>query len=171
MRIRLIPVLSVLVTTLFCTLPFTLTVAEAGQDHALRSPGETGVFSAGPGQAAAPSWSNLNGGSESLTTKPLLLAANGNDDRSGSNSSNDKNDKVARMARTTRVARAARTTRGKDDRDHKGDKDDKDKVYVCHLLPNGKFITQKLPKDTARKLVRGPGWILGKCEDVISPSH
>ena len=46
------------------------------------------------------------------------------------------------------------------------------KVYVCHVLPHGKFNTQYLPQDTAEKLVeKHPDqWILGKCEDVVSPS-
>ena len=46
------------------------------------------------------------------------------------------------------------------------------KVDVCHFLPNGKFITQRLPEKTALKQIeRHPHeWILGKCDDVISPS-
>ena len=47
-----------------------------------------------------------------------------------------------------------------------------DKVDVCHFLPNGKFITQRLPEKTALKQIEGHPheWILGKCDDVISPS-
>ena len=47
-----------------------------------------------------------------------------------------------------------------------------EKVDICHFLSNGKFITQNLPVDTARKLIdEDPDmWVLGKCDDVISPS-
>ena len=47
-----------------------------------------------------------------------------------------------------------------------------DKVDVCHVLPNGKFITQRLPEKTSLKLIdeHPHEWILGKCDDVISPS-
>jgi hypothetical protein len=132
MHIRFTRFLLVSVTTLFCTLPFALNMAQAGQDHAMRSSGETSVFSVGPGVVA---------GSESVTWQPLLLAANENDD--------------------------------KDHKDGNNGNNGHDKVYVCHVLPNGKFITQKLPKKTADKLVaeHPHEWILGKCEDVISPSH
>jgi hypothetical protein len=46
------------------------------------------------------------------------------------------------------------------------------KVFVCHFLPNGKFITQEIPQATADKLIADHPheWVLGKCEDVISPS-
>ena len=48
-----------------------------------------------------------------------------------------------------------------------------DKVYVCHMLPNGKFNTQQIPEETFNKLsVEHPHeWILGECEGDISPSH
>jgi uncharacterized protein RhaS with RHS repeats len=153
MHIRFTRFLLVSVTTLFCTLPFALNMAQAGQDHAMRSSGETSVFSVGPGVVA---------GSESVTWQPLLLAANENDDKDGKNGKDDKDDKNDKG--------------GKDDKDHKDGNNGNnghDKVYVCHVLPNGKFITQKLPKKTADKLVaeHPHEWILGKCEDVISPSH
>lgn len=47
-----------------------------------------------------------------------------------------------------------------------------DKVTVCHFLPNGKYITQELPEETAQKLIeKHPHeWILGDCDDVVSPS-
>lgn len=53
-----------------------------------------------------------------------------------------------------------------------GGGEDSDKVDVCHLLPNGKFITQRLPEKTSLKLIEGHPheWIFGKCDDVISPA-
>ena len=47
-----------------------------------------------------------------------------------------------------------------------------DKVFVCHFLPNGKYITQELPEETAQKLIdeHPHEWLLGDCEDVVSPS-
>ena len=49
---------------------------------------------------------------------------------------------------------------------------DVNKVYVCHVKPNGKYKTKYLPEQNALKKVdKHPDqWILGKCEDVVSPS-
>jgi hypothetical protein len=46
------------------------------------------------------------------------------------------------------------------------------KVFVCHFLPNDKFITQEIPLATAQKLIADhpQEWVMGTCEDVISPS-
>jgi hypothetical protein len=45
-------------------------------------------------------------------------------------------------------------------------------VFVCHFLPNSKSITQELPLATAQKLIaeHPQEWVMGTCEDVISPS-
>jgi hypothetical protein len=59
------------------------------------------------------------------------------------------------------------------DRDDRGENEHgTNKFYVCHALPSGKFITQRLPKKTALKLIEEHPheWILSKCDDVISPS-
>lgn len=47
-----------------------------------------------------------------------------------------------------------------------------EKVFVCHFLPNSKFITQELPLATAQKLIaeHPHEWVMGTCEEVISPS-
>ena len=47
-----------------------------------------------------------------------------------------------------------------------------DKVYVCHFLVNGKYITQEIPVETAMKLIEEHPheWLLGDCDDVVSPS-
>jgi hypothetical protein len=46
------------------------------------------------------------------------------------------------------------------------------KVFVCHFLPNGKFITEEILLTNAQRLIAAypHEWMLGKCEDVISPS-
>jgi len=142
MRTRLTRVLLVLVTTAFCTIAFASSLTDAGQDSAVQGAGA-------PAQAGTPAWFDVVGSTGLLTPEPLLLAKEGKDD--------DRDDS--------------------DGRDDRGDRDDRngygqDKVYVCHVLPNGKFITQKLPKKTALKLIEEHPheWILGKCDDVISPS-
>jgi len=45
-------------------------------------------------------------------------------------------------------------------------------VFVCHFLPNSSFITQELPIATAQRLIAQfpQEWVMGTCEDVISPS-
>ena len=46
------------------------------------------------------------------------------------------------------------------------------RVFVCHFLPNSRFITQELPKATAQKLIatHPHEWVMGTCDEVISPS-
>jgi hypothetical protein len=45
------------------------------------------------------------------------------------------------------------------------------KVYICKIGENNKLKTKLMPQDEVLKLVEDKdNWILGKCEDVISPS-
>lgn len=154
MRIRFTRFFSALAPALFCTIAFSSALADAGQASSLR---------------------------ESMTHEPLLLAVNNdhdsnNNSNSSSNSSNGNNSNGNNNGGNNN---GGNNNGGKDD--HGKDDHDKDnqckgdhckKVYVCHVLPNGKYMTQYLPKETAEKLAaKHPDeWILGKCEDVISPS-
>jgi hypothetical protein len=46
------------------------------------------------------------------------------------------------------------------------------KVYVCKIGENNKLKTKLMPEHEVLRLVKDEsnGWILGKCDDVISPS-
>jgi hypothetical protein len=46
------------------------------------------------------------------------------------------------------------------------------KVYVCQIGQNNKLKTKLMSKQVVLGLVedKSDGWILGKCDDVISPS-
>jgi hypothetical protein len=46
------------------------------------------------------------------------------------------------------------------------------KVYVCQISQNNKLKTKLMPEHEVLRLVKDEsnGWILGKCDDVISPS-
>ena len=46
------------------------------------------------------------------------------------------------------------------------------KVYVCQIGQNNKFQTKLMPEHEVLKLVekKSDGWVLGKCDEVISPS-
>jgi hypothetical protein len=52
--------------------------------------------------------------------------------------------------------------------------DQTQKYYVCHVLVNGKWVTQEVDKAAYDKLINdfsGQGdWLPGKCEEVMSPS-
>ena len=46
------------------------------------------------------------------------------------------------------------------------------KIYVCRIKDDGKIMTMLLKENVAlKKIEEDPGdWLLGKCEDVVSPS-
>ena len=46
------------------------------------------------------------------------------------------------------------------------------KVYVCQIGQNNKLQTKLMPEHEVLKLVEKKSdlWVLGKCDDVISPS-
>ena len=74
MRIRLMQVLLVPVTALFCMVAFSSTLPDATQDQSFRTTGVTGNFFATTDQSGDPAWVDVAGDGEPVTQEPLLLA-------------------------------------------------------------------------------------------------
>jgi hypothetical protein len=151
MRIWLTRLFLAVVPALFCTIAFLSAPANAGQASSF---------------------------SKSVTQEPLLLAVNNDHDSNYSNYSNYSNNNSNSSSKYNNDNNGGRDDRnnnsGKDDygRDEHSKDNHGKKVYVCHVLPHGKFMTQYLPKETAEMLAakHSDEWILRKCEDVVSHS-
>jgi hypothetical protein len=147
MGIRFTRTFSALASALFCTLAFSSALPEAGQPLSFNGPDERGILIAAADPVGDTSLFDIANGGEAVSPEPLLLAVN--DD-----------------------GRVCRMRLGFLPGEWNCKNYTVNKVYVCHVKKNGKFKTKYLPEENAQKKVdKNPDeWILGKCEDVVSPS-
>jgi hypothetical protein len=147
MGIRFTRAFSALVSALFCTLAFSSALPDAEQSLSFNSPDEPGILIAAADPVGDTSLFDIANGGGAVSQDPLLLAVN--DD--------------GRVCRTRLYFLPA---------EWNCENTNVNKVYVCHVKKNGKFKTKYLPEENAQKKVdkKPDEWILGKCEDVVSPS-
>lgn len=146
MDIRFTRVFSTWASALFCVLVFSSATSDAGQTPFSYGPDERGILIAAVDPVGDTSLFDVAGGGESVLHEPLLLAA-----------SDDGRVCHSRLGFLPAEWNC---------------KSYKNNVYICHVKKNGKYKTKYLPEKTAEKKVdKHPDeWILGKCEDVVSPS-
>jgi hypothetical protein len=145
MGVRYTRVFSALVSV-FCVLVFSSAPTDAGQTQSFSTPDARGIFMVAAEPVSDAALPDVAVGPQSATHEPLLLAA-----------SDDGRVCHSRLGFLPAEWNC---------------KSYKNNVYICHVKKNGKYKTKYLPEKTAEKKAdKHPDeWILGKCEDVVSPS-